>query len=289
MAATPRRNKAQAQPSDHIRSLGDLPHLNGATMLLALGGWMDGGEVSTGTVRRLIEQLGAEPVAQIDADPFNLVNFPGAMDVAALFRPNVRIEDGLVKACEMGENTFHISPLHNLLLFVGKEPNLHWRFFGDAVFDVARRAGVRRIYFVGSFGGSVPHTREPRLYCTVSDVRLLNEFKTLGFRPSNYEGPGSFTTYLLTRAPREGVEMVSLVAEIPGYLQGVNPMSIEAVTRRLAALLGLRLDLESLRSDSTEWEIKVSEVVAKDDDMSKHIRELEEQYDDELIEHTGEV
>ena len=37
--------------------------------------------------------------------------------------------------------------------------------------------------------------------------------------------------------------MTSLVAEIPGYLQGRNPMSIEAVTRRLAKILQLPLDL----------------------------------------------
>ena len=36
-----------------------------------------------------------------------------------------------------------------------------------------------------------------------------------------------------------GLEMVSLVAEIPGYLQGRNPMCIEAVTRRLAKILRL--------------------------------------------------
>ena len=42
-----------------------------------------------------------------------------------------------------------------------------------------------------------------------------------------------------------GLEMTSLVAEIPGYLQGTNPLSIEAVTRRLTKILQLPLDLEA--------------------------------------------
>ena len=42
--------------------------------------------------------------------------------------------------------------------------------FGDCVLELARRVGVRRVLFVGSFGGSVPHTREPRLYVTCSDA-----------------------------------------------------------------------------------------------------------------------
>ena len=33
-------------------------------------------------------------------------------------------------------------------------------------------------------------------------------------------GPGSFTSYLMTQSAAAGVQMASLVAEIPGYLQG---------------------------------------------------------------------
>jgi hypothetical protein len=36
--------------------------------VLAFSGWMGGSKVFTGTVRRLIGLLGAEPVAAIDAD-----------------------------------------------------------------------------------------------------------------------------------------------------------------------------------------------------------------------------
>ena len=68
---------------------------------------------------------------------------------------------------------------------------------------------------------------------TCSDAKLLPEMERYGVRRTGYEGPGSFATYLLTRAPAADLEMASLVAEIPGYLQGRNPMSIEAVTRRL--------------------------------------------------------
>src|SRR5205823_5431509 len=137
--------------------------------------------------------------------------------------------------------------------------------------------------FVGSFGGSVPHTREPRLYVTCSDARLLPEMERYGIRRSGYEGPGSFTSYLLTRAPSAELEMTSLVAEIPGYLQGRNPISIEAVTRRLAKILKLPLDLEALRAESTRWELDVSRVVGRDKALAKTVRQLEEAYDNELL------
>jgi proteasome assembly chaperone (PAC2) family protein len=87
----------------------------------------------------------------------------------------------------------------------------------------------------------------------------------------------------MTQAHDEGVEMVSLVAEIPGYLQGTNPASIEAVTRRLAKILQLPLDLDALRAASTEWELEVSNAVEQNEELSAKIRQLEEDYDNELL------
>jgi proteasome assembly chaperone (PAC2) family protein len=273
-------------PSDSLR-IHHRPPLDQATLVLAFSGWMDGGDVSTGTVRRLVDLLGAKPIADIDPEPYYICNFPGSMELSALFRPRVTIEDGRITALDMPANTFYCHEPANLVLFLGKEPNLRWRGFGDAVLELARAAGVRRVLFVGSFGGSVPHTREPRLYVTCSEERLLPEMSHYGLRRTGYEGPGSFTSYLLTRAPAAGLEMTSLVAEIPGYLQGRNPMSIEAVTRRLAKILKLPLDLGALRSESTEWELEVSRVVARDKDLAKTVRRLEEAYDNELLELEG--
>lgn len=106
-----------------------------------------------------------------------------------------------------------------------------------------------------------------------------------GLRPNTYKGPGSFTTYLMAQADTEGLEMVSLVAEIPSYLGGTNPVCIEAVTRLLAKILQLPLDLDSLRTASTGWELEVSSFVEQNEEMAETIRKLEEAYDNELLDH----
>ncbi len=259
------------------------PKLEGGTLVLAFTGWMDGGDVSTGTVQRLVHLLDAEPFAEIDSEPFYIFNFPGAMEITALFRPHTKVEDGLIASVSMPRNRFYVHEPANLALFVGKEPNLLWQTFGECFLHLAREVGLRRILFVGSFGGTVPHTREPRLYATCSHKRLLPELEQYGLRRSTYEGPGSFINYLMAQANTARLEMVSLVAEIPGYLQGTNPMSIEAVTRRLAKILRLPLDLASLRTASTQWELQVSSVVEQDDELAQKVRQLEEQYDTELL------
>ena len=223
------------------------PPMPGSTMLLALTGWMDGGLVSTGTVKHLMHGRALVDVARIEPAGFYIDSFPGSMEVTALFRPHVVYAEGLVTEFDMPENAFHADPASRMAFFVGKEPNLNWPGFARCIFDVAKKLGVKRIIFMGSFGGTVPHTREPRLFGSVSERRLLPLLRQHQLRPSDYEGPASFATYLLHRSPRHGVEMLSIAAEIPGYLQGINPLSIEAITRRLARILNLPVDLGTLR------------------------------------------
>lgn len=88
---------------------------------------------------------------------------------------------------------------------------------------------------------------------------------------------------LLAEARRHDVEMLSLVAEIPSYLEGTNPLSIEAISRRLASILGEPIDLASMREESNEWESRVTAAAEKDEDLASTIRKLEDAYDNELI------
>jgi hypothetical protein len=259
------------------------PSLHGATLVMGFDGWMDGGSVSTGTVQRLVDLLEAQPIAEIEPESFYIYNFPGSMELAALFRPRIEIAEGLIKTIELPAATFFVHEAANLVLFLGKEPNLRWVVFAECILEVVRAVEVQRILFVGSFGGSVPHTREPRLHVTCSEADMLPEMEPFALRRTAYEGPGSFASYLMTRVPEAGVRMATLAAEIPGYLQGPNPVCIEAITRRLAKILRLPLDLAPLRSASTEWELAVTAEIEKNEDMAAKVREMEEAYDNDLL------
>jgi hypothetical protein len=261
----------------------DPPVLENATLLLALTGWMDGGQVSTGTVRHLMGRRPVREIARIEPDDFYLYNMPGDMSTAALFRPEVKYEQGIVTQFEFPHNTFACDVAANLVFFAGKEPNLRWQAFNNCFFSLADHVGIKRIVFIGSFGGAVPHTREPRLYGSVSHPRMKDELRGYGVRLSDYEGPAGFSTLLLAEAPRHDIEMLSLVAEIPGYLEGLNPMSIETITRRLGRMLNVPVDLDRLRETSNEWEAQVTAAVEKDADLAETIRKLEADYDSQLI------
>ena len=259
------------------------PSLDDADLVLGFSGWMDGGEVSTGAVRWLVDAFEAVPVGRIEPDDFYVYNFPGPMEVASLFRPSGKIEDGLVTEFKAPSNTFHCDASRNLVLFDGKEPNLHWRGFADCVFAMAEAMSVKNIYFVGSVGGLVTHTREPRIFASVSDVGLKAEMAQYGVRFTDYEGPMSLVTQLLVEAPRRGMRMATLVAEIPAYVQGHNPKSIAAVLRKLATIVGHAVELDELRIASDEWEKRVTEAVSDRDDLAQYIQKLEADYDEEIF------
>ena len=259
------------------------PKLSSPRLLVGLSGWMDGGQVSTGTVKCLIEKLNAQKFAEIESEGFYIYNFPGSMEVTSLFRPHAKIKNGLITSFEVPTNAFFYDDEHDLILFVGKEPNLQWQEFADCIFSLCSEFNVKMIYFIGSIAGLVPHTREPRLFCSVSDEQLRETFEHYGVKFANYEGPASIITYLTSNYREHDLHMASLVATTPAYVQGDNPKCIEAVTRRLAGILGLQIELDDLRDVSDEFEKKLSEVVQEQPELATNIRKLEEDYDNEIF------
>ena len=260
------------------------PRMRQPRMVLGFTGWMDGGDVSTGTVQTLIDKLDARPLAEIDSEDFYILNFPGSMEISALFRPHCTIEEGLVTEYEPPTNTFFASPRERLILLLGKEPNLHWSQYADCLFALAGEFGVSMIYFIGSVGGLVPHTREPRLFASMSDEDFKPVLERVGIGFSSYEGPASVVTYLTRLAAERKIPLVSLVAEIPAYVQGRNPRCIESVTRRLAGMLEVQLDLEDLRVQSDRLEEHVNKALEEHPELKERIAQLEEHYDNNVFE-----
>ncbi len=259
------------------------PKFSNPRLLLGFSGWMDGGEVSTGTVKCFIDKLDARRFAEIEPTGFYIYSFPGSMEITALFRPNTQIKDGIIESYEIPENTFFYSEESNLILFLGKEPNLNWEDFSECIFSVCVEFGVEMIYFIGSVAGLVPHTREPRLFCSVSQAELKERFQHYGVKFANYEGPASIVTYLMTNCSKRDIKMVSLVAAVPAYVQGSNPKCIEAVTRRIAGMLELEMEFSDLTTISEEFENKLHDVVQEQPELESNIHKLEEDYDNEIF------
>lgn len=256
--------------------------LQNAKMFIGLSGWMDGGQVSTGVIEFLVEELGAWPAAEIDPGDYYIYSFPGSMEISGLIRPRVRIEDGIVSSVEEPTNVFHCCPDQNLVLFSGREPNMRWRSFAECILTIADEFNVQELYFVGSVSALIPHTREPIFWSSTTAGVLRTLIERHGLSATNYEGPSSFGTYLLTLAKQRGLDMATLVTAIPGYFDGKNIRGIEATTQKLVDMTGMGIDLTELKTMSKEYLESADRFLAKNPELANRVRKMEALYDNEL-------
>ncbi|MFQ6130468.1 MAG: PAC2 family protein [Armatimonadota bacterium] len=278
------------------------PAVSNPRLVLGLTGWMDGGSVSTGTVSYLRDKLGATKFAEIEPLDFYIFHFPVStvpvsvqsaggrlaitqvdpMQFAAVFRPHTRIEDGSIQEFTCPRNEFLCSERSDLILFSGEEPHVRWGAYCDCLFDLAEECGVKEFYFVGSVAGPVPHTREPRIRASVPRQDLKERLGAAGVEFTNYEGPASLVTLLAHQSVDRGIEMRSLVVEIPHYPfleMPTYPKSILKATSALNTLLGLDLDLSDLRESSAKVDEKLDAVMEDSDEFRELVAKLERAYD----------
>jgi len=259
------------------------PQLANSRMLLGFSGWMDGGDVSTGTIEFFMDNFDTRPLAEIHPDDFYIYNFPGPMEISSFFRPHVQLVAGVIHEYTEPVNRFHYNAEHRLILFSGKEPHLKWQQYVRCIFEVARNFGVKEMYFTGSVSGMVPHSREPRVSAGVSGPSLQGRLNQCNVRLTDYQGPAGITTYLTRVAYEQKIDMISLIAETPPYIQGRNPRCIESVLKRLAKLLDMELDLEGLRLIGDELEKKLDGLIRNRGELAEHIKTLEENYDKDVF------
>lgn len=263
------------------------PRIKNASMIVSFSGWMNGGEVSTGTVDYIRNKLKAVKFAELKPEPFYIFNFPGTMEIADEFRPYTRVEKGILKDFSFPKNEFYYHEDSNLILFKGKEPNIHWDDYARNILELGEKYGLKRIYFVGSVASATPHTRGVRASCYCSKEELKKDVKNHGIKFTVYEGPGSITTYLTQLAKQKDIEMINFVAEIPIYIQSENPKAIKTMAEKLVKLLELDIDTSDLTKKNLSFEKKINQLLEQQPQLAEEIKKLEENYDKEFFDDKG--
>ena len=256
------------------------PELRAPYILAGLKGWLNAGDVSTGCIDYLRLKLGARVFASIEPTGFYVYQLPSSAAEQTL-RPLVRIKEGLVRKLDMPRNDFFSwksGAAHDLILFLGAEPNLDWPEYARAILDVARQFSVPRIYLLGGIFDQVPHTRKTRILATVSHPRLKDDLAAFA-RFTDYEGPASFNTLLISSAREQGIEMAGISARVPLYIQELNAKACYDLLNNVLALTGLDIDLGELREAGTTLVEMMDKAFTKNTTAMEQLKKLEEQFD----------
>jgi hypothetical protein len=242
------------------------PALRDASLLVAFEGWNDAGEAASSAARFLADSVGVAPLA--DLDPEEFYDF-------TVNRPRVHLEAGGVRRLEwpsVGLRYGSTLDERGLVLACGPEPHLRWRRFADELVALARRFSVRRAALLGAFLADVVYSRPVRVTGFASAPAWLER---LALEPSGYEGPTGILGVLADRLAGEGVEVVSLWAGLPHYIEASpNPRGALALVQKASAFLGLPVDETPLRAAAAEFEERVSALVASDPALTEYVRAL---------------
>ncbi|GIX48225.1 MAG: proteasome assembly chaperone family protein [Candidatus Tectimicrobiota bacterium] len=254
------------------------PPLRAPYLVAGFAGWPNGGSVSTDVIDFLRSYLGAERIGEITADELYIYSSPTLAS-----RPTVVIRQGLVQALRFPSNELFAwqrpDAAHDLLLLQGVEPDLYWHRYAAAVLECMRRFGVRRLYTIGGYLDYAPHTRAPRISAVVTHAALRRELAAYAVELTDYEGPTSIQSYLLSLCQQQGIEGISLWGSAPSYIQGAYPKVTQAVLRLLGQMWQLPLELGALQEQAEELEETLHEQIDSNPELADYIKRLEQAYD----------
>jgi predicted ATP-grasp superfamily ATP-dependent carboligase len=245
------------------------PQLRRPILVVAFEGWNDAGDASSIALSYLADAWGAERFASIDCEDF--YDF-------TVTRPQVRMTDEGERRIDWPDIELLAAnvpgAVHDLVLLRGVEPQLRWRTFATAVVSVAQKVGAELAVVLGALLADVPHTRPVRVSGTTEDSELASR---LGLASPSYEGPTGIVGVLHDAFRNAGIPTASFWAAVPHYVhQMPSPKAALALVERSAALLGASVDSLELRAAALDYERRVSERVADDEDAAAYVAQLED-------------
>ncbi len=259
------------------------PSLRSPYIICGLNGWLNGGNVSVGGIEYLVKQFKAEKFAEIPTSRYHVYQTPGTQN----FRPVFKMKDGVITESHFPKNQFYyvLNPAsdHDIILFLGTEPNLNWEEFADTVVTLATDFGAHLLCTFGGILDRSPYTLEPRTSCTCTSVKVRNEMEKYNVTFSSREGPASFNLMLLYACNKKGLDGINLTVRAPYYPEfniafDNSPKSVKAVLIRLSHLIGLETNFDELDKAISEMDGKLDFIRQQNPQFNTYIEELEKNY-----------
>jgi proteasome assembly chaperone (PAC2) family protein len=249
----------------------NVPNLKDPFLIMGFQGWSNAADVATDSVRHLKDCFQTETVAALHEESF--LHLTGDRPVAV-------IEEGLIREMEVCKSEIsyagNAEGAHDLVMFSGREPSIHWADYCGAVSEIISRLGIRKLFAIGGVQDTVSHSAQPLVTVVGSTSEAVEEAVALGprIRPAQYHGPISIHSRLVGTAAHCGITAVSLWAHVPAYLQK-SPKAVAAIITILNKASGATCAIDMLVRKSLELDRKIKEAVSKDPALKQYIEAIE--------------
>jgi proteasome assembly chaperone (PAC2) family protein len=245
------------------------PKLNRPILIAGFEGWPNAGSISSDVLSFLKKGLGVKKFAEVNPDIFHKYSNN---------RPYAKIDGGEVKYLLFSPYEFFYkkgSICQDLILFLGKEPQLRWNQFTRSFLQLATDFDVSMLITIGGTYDYVTHKQAPWISGVVTDNGLKHKFVALGIKKAKYEGPVSIQTFLLQEAKKIGIKGINMWGHVPQYLTNNNFPTICQILACLKEIVGFDLDLSEIKLKSDELLKQIDLIVQKNPELSKYIEKIQ--------------
>lgn len=249
------------------------PELRDPVILAAFGGWNDAADSATTAIKFLIDRWKPAKLAEIDIEDFF---------VFTETRPTIKYIDGIQRSIVWPSCQFlwHQTPdlSHDIILFLGAEPQLKWKTFSKCFLDICKKFHTSELVLLGALLADVPHSISVPISGTSSNIDMKERLKEMDIHSSRYEGPTGMIGILQDGFRRAAIPAASIWAAAPTYLAATPNIKVtSALLTYLNTFMSFGLDLSDIQSDAIRFEEQITTLVARDPEASAYVRRLEEQ------------
>ena len=258
-------------PHELYEVAGELPAMDGPVLVQALTGFVDAGSAIQLSREHLLDQLENDVVATFDLDQL--------LDYRSRRPPMIFVEDHW-ESYEQPSLALHRLRDQlgtEFLLLAGPEPDLQWERFIAAITGLIDRLGVRLTIGLNAIPMAVPHSRPVGVTAHATDQRLLGDRESWLQR---VQVPASVGNLLEFRLGASGHDAMGYAAHVPHYLaQTTYPAAAERLLDSVSSSTGLAFPTGQLRESAALVREEVDKQVGDDEQASRLVASLEQQYD----------
>ena len=252
-----------------------IPMLKDPHVLAVVRPWIDVGNVGTLTMRRLERHLESKEIGRLVK--------PGRYYDFTRYRPKSVLKQGVREysipsttiSAAVREHGPDLITLHML------EPHLYGEDYTDSLIELLKYLGVKRYSMIGAMYDMVPHTRQLLVSGGILDSHNEAEYKLVGVRPSDYEGPTTITYLVSNALDAADIETRIFVVHLPQYFQVEEDFTGTArLMTIMCTLYGLPIRLADSERGRQQY-ASLQNIVTDTSEVAGLLERLEERYDRE--------
>ena len=251
-----------------------LPELKDPHVLSLLVPWVDAGSIGTMALSKL--------EAHFDSQELGHLTTPGAYFDFTRYRPITHTVDGERKLTIPNSHIFYTQREDgpDLVFLHLLEPHANAEEYVASVQEVLNLLKVKRYCRIGGTYGSVPHTRPLRVTGSPGTEKLPELKGLVTPRMSNnYSGPMSIMGLISDDLEREGIETLSLMVQLPHYLEvDEDHAGAARLMQVICALYGLPDHLADPEEGRKQYD-ELNEEIEEDPDVREMVVQMEAAYD----------